>query len=172
MSDKRGHHEGTYQTLPDGRVRWKVRVTYPDGSSKRPSGTARTMTAARQAVRDAQTKADQGQHPVARKLTVLEMVTEYMEAKRSIWSFRSYKNNEYLLEHYIKDALGARRAAGITPRALRDYFEGLSLGSSGQNQVRSLLSVRVPQLRFQPICKSQRTSARLFQAGKFVRGPA
>ncbi|MDP9765984.1 hypothetical protein, partial [Deinococcus enclensis] len=34
------------------------------------------------------------------------------------------------------------------------------------------LSLRVPQLRFQPICKSQRTSARLFQAGKFVRGPA
>ena len=36
----------------------------------------------------------------------------------------------------------------------------------------SSIDVRVPQLRFQPICKSQRTSARLFQAGKFVRGPA
>ena len=36
----------------------------------------------------------------------------------------------------------------------------------------SPLELRVPQLRFQPICKSQRTSARLEQAGKFVWGPA
>ncbi len=32
--------------------------------------------------------------------------------------------------------------------------------------------LRVPQLRYQPICKSQRTSARLFEAGEFVRGPS
>lgn len=140
MPKKRGHHEGNYTPLPDGRVQWKVRVTYPDGTGNRPSGTARNMTAARQAVRDAQKNAEVGVRPVAKHLTVLEMVTEYMEAKRATWSYRTLKNNEYLLEQYIREQLGGLRAAGVTPRALRDYLGALSLGSSGQNQVRSLLS--------------------------------
>ena len=140
MTDRRGHHEGTFDVLPDGRVRWKVRVRYQNGKTARPSGTARNITEARQAVREAQAAAEGTRQPVAHKLTVLELVTEYMEAKKGVWSYRSYKNNEYLLEHYIKGPLGSLRAAGVSPRTLREYFEGLSLGRSGQNQIRSLLS--------------------------------
>ncbi|WP_191240917.1 class I SAM-dependent DNA methyltransferase, partial [Deinococcus ficus] len=51
-----------------------------------------------------------------------------------------------------------------------DWEAHLDLDTGAPTRV--YIMVRVPQLRFQPICKSQRTSARLFQAGKFVRGPA
>ena len=80
---KRGHGEGSYTRNPNGTVSWRVRVTYPDGTRKRPTGTAPNMTQAREAVRQALEEARLGVRPVSDRLTVGEMVTEYMEAKRS-----------------------------------------------------------------------------------------
>ena len=91
----------------------------------------------------AQQEALAGQRPLTQKLTVSEMVSEHMAAMRPEWAYRSYKNNEYLFEHYILPELGSKKAAGIQPKDLRAHFEKLGtagLGVSGQKQVRSLLS--------------------------------
>ncbi|MDL2343118.1 tyrosine-type recombinase/integrase [Deinococcus sp. MIMF12] len=150
---KRGHGEGEYTPLEDGRVRWRVRVTYPDGTGARPSGTARNMTAARAAVAAAKREADAGQRPASKTLTVGEMVREYMGAKAASWAPRTLWNNTALYERHILPHLGARRAAGVRPPDLRAYFEmlgtprprtdgqpGKPLGYSGQHQIHVLLS--------------------------------
>lgn len=90
---KRGHGEGEYTALEGGKVRWRVRVRYPDGSTARPSGTARNMTAARKEVQAAKAEAEAGRRPVALALTVSQMVTEYMEAKRARWADRTAWNS-------------------------------------------------------------------------------
>jgi len=140
---KRGHGEGEYAALEGGKVRWRVRVRYPDGSTARPSGTARNITAARKAVEAAKSEAEAGQRPVRLGFTVSEMVTEYMEAKRARWSDRTAWNNEALYRRHVLPHLGAKRAAGIQPKDLRAYFKTLQaggLGDSGQRQIHVLLS--------------------------------
>lgn len=122
---------------------WRVRVEYPDGRQDRPSGTARNMTEAREAVRVAQEAADAGLKPLARRLTVGEMVTEHMAAKKGSWADRTGWNNEKLYARYIAPHLGSLRAAGIDPPRLRSFFAALGengLGYSGQRQVHVLLS--------------------------------
>jgi len=140
---KRGHGEGEYTALEGGKVRWRVRVKYPDGSTARPSGTARNITAARKAVEAAKAEAEAGRRPVQLGLTVSQMVTEYMEAKRARWSDRTAWNNDALYRRHVLPHLGAKRAAGIQPKDLRAYFETLTaggLGDSGQRQIHVLLS--------------------------------
>ncbi|WP_456831783.1 tyrosine-type recombinase/integrase [Deinococcus sp. UYEF24] len=140
---KRGHGEGEYTALEGGKVRWRVRVRYPDGSTARPSGTARNVTAARLEVAAAKAEAEAGRRPLALALTVSQMVTEYMEAKRARWSDRTAWNNQALYDRHILPHLGAKRAAGIQPKDLRAYFEALGaggLGDSGQRQIHVLLS--------------------------------
>ena len=145
---RNGWHAGTIEELPSGRFRWRVRVTYPDGTQDRLAGTVRTKTEAQKAITKAQQEAAHGQRPVAQTLTVAQMVREHMEAMRGTWAPRSYLNNAYLFEHYIEQQLGKRKAAGIQPKDLRAHFDKLSeasekrtgLGLSGQKQVRSLLS--------------------------------
>ena len=124
-------------------MRWRVRVKYPDGTSARPSGTARNVTAARKAVEAAKAEAEAGRRPLALALTVGEMVTEYMGAKRARWADRTSWNNDALYRRHVLPHLGGKRAAGIQPKDLRLYFETLQaggLGDSGQRQVHVLLS--------------------------------
>jgi len=140
---KRGHGEGEYTALEGGKVRWRVRVKYPDGSTARPSGTVKNITAARKAVEAAKAEAEAGRRPLALALTVSQMVTEYMGAKRARWADRTAWNNAALYERHILPHLGAKRAAGIQPKDLRAYFETLTaggLGDSGQRQIHVLLS--------------------------------
>jgi integrase len=140
---KRGHGEAEYTPLESGKVRWRVRVRYPDGSAARPSGTAKNVTAARKAVEAAKAEAEAGRRPLALALTVSQMVTEYMEAKKARWADRTAWNNKALYERHILPCLGAKRAAGIQPKDLRAYFKWLGeggLGDSGQRQIHVLLS--------------------------------
>ena len=140
---RRGHGEGEYTALEGGKVRWRVRVKYPDGNTARPSGTARNVTAARKAVEAAKAEAEAGRRPVALALTVSQMVMEYMEAKRARWADRTAWNNTALYERHILPHLGGKRAAGIQPKDLRAYFKWLGergLGDSGQRQIHVLLS--------------------------------
>ena len=82
---------GTIEKLPSGRYRWRVRVAYPDGTFSRPGGVVKTIKAAQAAINAALSEAEAGQRPVARSLTVAQMVTEYMEAKRGgDWKGRTY----------------------------------------------------------------------------------
>ncbi|WP_420597026.1 tyrosine-type recombinase/integrase [Deinococcus sp.] len=140
---RNGWHAGTIEQLPSGRYRWRVRVTYPDGTKERQAGTVRTKTEAQQAITKALQEAVAGQRPVTKSLTVGEMVREHMAAMRPTWAQRTYLNNLYLFEHYILPGLADKKAAGIQPKDLRAHFEKLGesgLGVSGQKQVRSLLS--------------------------------
>ncbi|WP_424951005.1 tyrosine-type recombinase/integrase [Deinococcus sp.] len=140
---KRGHGEGQYKNLDSGKVQWRVRVTYPDGSTARPSGTAKNITAARLEVAAAKAEAEAGRRPLTLALTVSQMVTEYMEAKRARWADRTAWNNQALYRRHILPHLGAKRAAGLQPKDLRAYFEALQaggLGDSGQRQIHVLLS--------------------------------
>ena len=120
-----------------------MRVEYPDGTKERRTGTARNMTEARAAVRQAQEDAGAGRRPVNDLLTVGQMVTEYMEGRAQDWAQRTLWNNEKLYTRYIQEDLGPLRAAGIDPKRLRSYFAGLKekgLGDSARRQVHSLLS--------------------------------
>lgn len=140
---RRGHHEAEYKVLDTGRVWWRVRVRYPDGTRARPSGTARNMTEAREAVRSRQEEARVGVRPVLERLTVGQMVAEYMAAKKGSWADRTGWNNDKLYSRYIAPHLGNLRAAGIDPPRLRAFFAALEaggLGYSGQRQVHVLLS--------------------------------
>ncbi|WP_233218637.1 hypothetical protein [Deinococcus arcticus] len=148
-----GWHKGTIEELPSGRFRWRVRVQYPDGTRERLSGTTRTRTEAQHAIIAAQREAQAGQRPVSHTLTVGEMVTEYMRAKRATWSDRTAWNNEALYTRHVAPHLAHLKAAGVDPRRLRAYFELLSekrpagdgekmrppLGYSGQRQIHVLL---------------------------------
>ena len=140
---KRGHGEGSYTRNASGSVGWRVRVVYPDGTAKRRTGTAPNMTQAREAVRQALEEARAGVRPVSDRLTVGDMVGEYIEAKRASWADRTLWNNEKLYSRYIAEDLGSLRAAGLDPRRFRAYFAALEargLGDSGRRQVHSLLS--------------------------------
>lgn len=140
---RRGWHEGSFTPNKSGSVGWRVRVTFPDGTQERRTGTARNMTEARQAVRQVQEDAAAGRRAVNDRLTVGQMVTEYMEGKAQDWAQRTAWNNEKLYARYIQEDLGQLRAAGVDPKRLRVYFAALKdrgLGDSGRRQVHSLLS--------------------------------
>lgn len=151
---RNGWHAGTIEELPSGRFRWRVRVEYPDGTRARLGGTVRTRTEAQRAIIAAQKEAQEGVRPVSDRLTVSEMLTEYMAAKVGSWAPRTLWNNRKLYERHVLPYLGAKRAAGITPPALRAYFAALGearedpvtgkkrqpLEYSGQRQIHVLLS--------------------------------
>ncbi|ACO46228.1 site-specific integrase [Deinococcus deserti] len=151
---RQGWHAGNMEELPSGRIRWRVRVQYPDGTKERRSGTARTKTEAQRAIITAQKEAQEGKRPVSDTLTVGEMVTEYMRAKGATWSQRTALNNDALYTRHVLPELAHLKAAGIDARRLRAYFEWLSekrptpdgegvrppLGYSGQRQIHVLLS--------------------------------
>lgn len=140
---RNGWHAGTIEDLPSGRKRWRVRVTYPDGTKERRQGTARTRTEAQRAIVEAQTEAQVGRKPVAASLTVGEMVTEYMAGKAASWAPRTAWNNEALYKRHILPHLAHLKAAGVDARRFRAYFEALGadgLGHSGQRQIHVLLS--------------------------------
>lgn len=142
-SGKRGHREPGITQLPSGRFRWRTWVTYPDGTRERLTGTADTRTQAAQARRDARSEAEGGRKPVAKTLTVADMVNEYMTVKKTKWSVRTYWNNEELYKRHVLPHLGHLKAAGLNPPVLRGYLERLEqngLGRSGQHQVKCLLS--------------------------------
>ncbi|CAM3996299.1 tyrosine-type recombinase/integrase [Deinococcus marmoris] len=143
VAKKRGHGHGQYTDLPSGRVGWRVRVTYPDGTKARPSGTANNKMEAYAAVRAKQDEADAGQRPVSRSLTVGQMVEEYIEAKRPIWRPKTGWDNEYLLVKYIMPELGHAKAAGVRSPRIRTHYQHLDrlgLGTDTQRLVRSLLN--------------------------------
>lgn len=142
-SGKRGHREPGITQLASGHFRWRVWVTYPDGTRERLTGTADTRTEAAQARRDARSEAEKGRKPVARTLTVADMVTEYMAAKKAKWANRTFWNNEDIYKRHVQPHLGHLKAAGLNPPVLRSYFERLErdgLGRSGQHQIKCLLS--------------------------------
>ena len=129
--------------MKSGKVQWRVRVRYPDGTTARPSGTAKNITAARKAVEAAKAEAEAGRRPLALALTVSQMVLEYMESKRATWADRTAWNNDALYRRHVLPHLGSKRAAGVQPKDLRAYFAALQvggLGDSGQRQVHVLLS--------------------------------
>lgn len=154
---RQGWHAGTIEELDNGRFRWRVWVAYPDGTRARPGGTTRTKTEARAAIIAAQQEAKAGQRPVSERLTVGEMVTEYMQAKRATWAEKTAFNNEALYSRHVAPHLAHLRAAGVTPARLREYFALLStkrprpggepgkdfympLAYSGQRQIHVLLA--------------------------------
>ncbi|WP_189063316.1 tyrosine-type recombinase/integrase [Deinococcus seoulensis] len=149
---KASDRQGDVTQLPSGRWRWRVRVTYPDGTTARPSGTVNTKREGHEAIARALQEAGEGKRPASRTLTVGEMVTEYMRSKRATWADRTAWNNEALYTRHIAPHLAPLKAAGVDARRLREYFELLSmarpgeegtmrppLGYSGQRQVHVLL---------------------------------
>lgn len=139
---KSGFRQGNYNSLPDGRVRWRVRVEYGNGESGRKSGTAKNQRAAEKAVAEAVAKAaaiaDPQQSP-----TISELVEQYIEDKSSEWKPRTAFNNRDIYTRHVLPTLGERKAGEIKPTALNKYYRDLEkkgLGFSGQNQISALLS--------------------------------
>ncbi|WP_135227827.1 tyrosine-type recombinase/integrase [Deinococcus fonticola] len=131
---KRGQGEGSYTRLPDGRVRWRVHVTSEAGEPRSFSGTAQNMTAARAAVTEARRYALRGDLPPKEALTVEQLITEYIEARERSNGIkqRTAFDYRYSLGHYIAPSLGPLRAQKVTPARLREYFDGLGEGATGE----------------------------------------
>ncbi|GGN27423.1 site-specific integrase [Deinococcus daejeonensis] len=151
---KASDRQGQVEQLPSGRWRWRVRVTYPDGTTARPTGTVNTKREGHEAVARTLQEAAQGKRPVSHSLTVGEMVTEFMRWKRATWADRTAWNNEALYTRHVAPHVAHLKAAGVTPARLREYFELLSeevpvpgeegktrprLGYSGQRQIHVLI---------------------------------
>lgn len=143
MQHKNRHHQGSFEKLADGRVRWRVWVTYADGTKKRVKGTAPNQTEATKAVQRAQIESEAFQAPVSRNYTVEEMVGDYIAVREQKWAFRTLENNKDLLARHISPRLGSLKASEITARRLTAFYQELTqagLGSSGQHQIAALLS--------------------------------
>lgn len=78
--DKNGFRHGSYEELPDGKVRWRVRVVYLDGTSGRKHGTAKNRRAAEKAVAAAVAQSVASTDPKTVP-TIAELVQEYMDVK-------------------------------------------------------------------------------------------
>ncbi|CAM3887134.1 tyrosine-type recombinase/integrase [Deinococcus frigens] len=121
-------------TLTSGKVRWRVMVSTLAGERKHFNGTARNLTEARQAVREARKFKDLGELPPRDRVKVGELVDRYIEARlrdgklapRTVFDYR------YVLAHYITPSLGTLKAQGVTGQRLRDYFDGLGEGPNGE----------------------------------------
>lgn len=140
--DKNGFRQGNYEKLPDGRVRWRVRVAYGDGTTGRKSGTAKNERAAQkaaaEAVAAAAAVADPKQSP-----TISELVEQYIEDKANEWKPRTEFNNRDIYARHVLPVIGERKAGDIKPADLNRYYRELQqkgLGFSGQNQIAALLS--------------------------------
>ncbi|PYE48380.1 tyrosine-type recombinase/integrase [Deinococcus yavapaiensis] len=121
QKQKRGHGEGTYKVLPDGRCRWQIGVTLPSGEFARKSGTAPSERLARAAVRKIVEAAEKGQAPTKTKLTVGEFVEAWIESRESL-SGRTRDMYKDYLRLYIKPLIGSVKLAGVTPQRLRDFY--------------------------------------------------
>lgn len=147
MTGKRGkarQGEGSYEVLPDGRVRWRVHVTTPSGDKRHPSGTERNMTEARRAVARVRRDAEQWKLPADRRLTVAQVVGEYIAAREGAGAIkpRTARNYREALRRYIAPSLGALRAAAVGPQELRRFYTGLQeagIGNEERRRVHNLL---------------------------------
>ena len=140
---KRGQGEGSYIRLPDGRVRWRVRVTTPAGEPRNLSGTARNMTAAREAVRAAREAAQRDTLPPRERLTVEQLVTAYIEHRAPKLKGRTVENYRALLRRNIAPSLGPLKAQGVTPARLRAFYDAqreAGQGDSVRRQTHNLLN--------------------------------
>lgn len=155
--DRRGHGEGEIWPLEDGRVRWRVRVTLPSGETKRPSGTAPNLKAARAAIRDAIKAAEGGALVDRNKLTVGEYVEGWIKSRDTLRPRTRDMYNDYL-RLYIKPLIGKVRLAGVTPERLRDFYADLrepreledgkklsGLGDSARRHVHNIMHAALAQ---------------------------
>ena len=141
---KRGQGEGTFKERPDGRVWWQTCVTSPSGVRRRPSGTARNWTEARRAVRDVRLAAERDLLPSRERLTVAEMVQEYIDAKSTLDKQKTQSNKRGLMRIYILPSLGPLKAQGLSAKELREFWAALGvergLSDSTVRQVFNLLN--------------------------------
>ena len=119
--ERRGHGEGEITELPDGRFRWRVRVTLPTRETRRPSGTAPNLKAARAAIRTAIKAAEAGRAVDRSKLTVGEYVEEWIKTRESL-SERTRDMYADYLRLYIRPLLGSVQLTGVTPARLREFY--------------------------------------------------
>lgn len=137
-----GFRHGNYEELPDGRVRWRVRVVYLDGTTGREHGTEKNRRAAEKAVAAAVAQAGSNVDPKTAP-TIAELVQEYMDVKAGTWKKRTNFNNRDIFARHIQKKIGHIRATQFRPKDLARYYQDLGrsgLGFSGQNQIASLLS--------------------------------
>lgn len=140
---KRGAGEGSYKVLDSGRVRWRVMVTTPAGERRHMTGTARNITAARTAVRDAVNAATRDTLPPREKVTLEHLVSEYIEHRTPQLKGRTVDNYRALLQRNIAPSLGPLKAQGISPQRLRQFYAGLreaGQGDSVRRQVHNLIN--------------------------------
>lgn len=128
---KAGQGDGNFDFLSDGRVRWRTCVTSPAGERRYPNGTARNLTEAKKAVREVREAAARDALPPREKVTVGELVGEYIRHRSGVIKQRTIEDYTYMLAHYITPSLGHLKAQGVSAPRLREYFETLGEGPRG-----------------------------------------
>lgn len=141
---KRASGEGTFRERDNGRVWWQICVTLPSGKRRRPSGTARNWTEARAAAREARRAAEADMLPSRERLTVAELVSEYIEAGAASDKQKTQSNKRGLLRLYVSPSLGHLKAQGLSPKELREFWAALGvergLSDSTVRQVFNLIN--------------------------------
>ncbi|AAF10092.1 tyrosine-type recombinase/integrase [Deinococcus radiodurans] len=140
---KRGQGEGSYTKTPAGRVRWRVMTTTPAGERRHVTGTARNMTAAREAVREALRAAERDTLPPRERVTVEQLVSAYIEHRAPSLKGRTVENYRALLRRNISPSLGQLKAQGVTPQRLRAFYDAqreAGQGDSVRRQTHNLLN--------------------------------
>lgn len=129
---KRGQGEGSYTRLPDGKVRWRIMASTPAGEKRTRSGTAKNMTAAREAVRQAKAEIEREHLPPSRGLTLGELLGEYIAARRGkIKAESTARDYIYTAGKYITPSLGQVKAGKLSAQRLRAYYIELEAGGLG-----------------------------------------
>ena len=146
--ERRGHGEGQFTELPDGRIRWRVRVTLRSGETKRPNGTAPNIKAARAAVREAIKAAESGTLVDRSKVTVEEHLTAWLRGLDTIRPRTRDLYANYLRLH-IGPGIGGVRLTALTAARLRDFYAALreekGLGDSSRRHVHNILHAALAQ---------------------------
>ena len=138
---KRGQGEGSYKTLPSGRVRWRTSVRSKAGEQRNFSGTARNLTEARRAVRDVREAAERDSLPPREKVTIEQLVSAYIRHRTPSFKGRTVKNYNAILKRNITPSIGALKAQGVSVPRLREYYDTLreTQGDSVRRQVHNLI---------------------------------
>ncbi|WP_169726646.1 tyrosine-type recombinase/integrase [Deinococcus murrayi] len=118
-------------------------ATSPAGERRQVSGTARNMTAAREAVRTAKAAIEREHRPPVRGLTLSDLLSEYIAGRRGkIKAESTARDYAYTANKYIRPSVGQLAAGKVSAGRLRAYYaelEASGLGYRTREKIHGLL---------------------------------
>jgi integrase len=136
MAKHRGHNEGTYFKLPNGK--WRAQVSL---NGKRLSKTCTTATEAKAWIRETTGQIDKGLTIVGAKATVNELLDSWLAATKSSVRAKTYEARLQISRDHIRPYIGKYRVADLGPSKLQALYKRIEteVGSRSAQMVHSIL---------------------------------